>query len=516
MPDDLTLQRLFHGVWERFGDRTAVVTKDQTWSYRDLGRQIRWTARRLHDMGVRPGVHVALLLTNGIEYVLADQAIINLGAVKIPINTMLSALEVNAILTDSQAEVVILDDHRAADVRQAASPQLRQLLIAGDVATRPGDTAPDDEAAGPDVRPSAPDNVALIAYTGGTTGRQKGVIHTHRGLVLNALAHVIETGLLDDERMLLTTPLPHTAGYLLHAGLLKGATCIIDTRFDPDRVLDLLADGALTFLFVVPTMIYRLLDRAAGRDAVGTGSLRTILYGAAPITRDRLEEGLRRFGPVFMQLYGQTEAPNFLTRLTREDHDLTRPEILASCGRAAMMMDVAALGDDGSALQPGQTGEICARGPYVMAGYYDLPGRTAETLRGGWLHTGDLGYVDADGYVFLLDRKNDMIITGGLNVYSAEVENVLAGHSGIAASAVVGIPHSDWGEAVVAFVVPVSSRTFDATAAAEHCRRHLAGYKCPKAYRVIDSLPVTGYGKVDKKALRAAWQQESDRTKGSP
>jgi fatty-acyl-CoA synthase len=206
-----------------------------------------------------------------------------------------------------------------------------------------------------------------------------------------------------------------------------------------------------------------------------------------------------------MQLYGQSEAPNFLTRLTREEHDLSRPDRLTSCGRPATMVRIAVLDDGGELVPPGTPGEICARAPYVMAGYHGLPDKTAETLRGGWLHTGDLGLVDTDGYVHLLDRKNDMIISGGMNVYSTEVENVLQACPGVGQVAVVGIPHPDWGEAVVAFVVPRAGEDFDEPAAVARCRAQLAAYKRPKAYRRLATLPVTAFGKVDKKALRAGW-----------
>jgi fatty-acyl-CoA synthase/long-chain acyl-CoA synthetase len=256
---------------------------------------------------------------------------------------------------------------------------------------------------------------------------------------------------------------------------------------------------------MVPTMIYRLLDAAEGRE-LDLSSLRTILYGAAPITPERLEQGLHRFGGVFMQLYGQSEAPNFLTRLAREDHDPLLPERLASCGRPATLVTVAVLDDHSNHLPPGQVGEICARAPYVMNEYLGLPDKTATTLRDGWLHTGDIGFIDDDGYLHLLDRKNDMIISGGMNVYTTEVEQVVSACPGVAQVAVVGVPHPDWGEAVVAFVVPAEG--FDEDAVMQRCRAELAAYKRPKAFQRVETLPVTSVGKVDKKRLKSgcsAW-----------
>ena len=504
---DLTLRTLFDGTLERFGERPALVFAERTWSYRELAREANRLAHALVAAGVGPGTPVALMMSNRAEYVVADQALLRCGAAKVPINDMLSPSEIAYILGDSGAVVAIADAGMAPAALASDATDLHTVVLVGEGSV-PGTVAWCDllEAREPDVPPAVPvagGDVGLIAYTGGTTGRQKGVVHTQRGLAVNILAHVVEMGLGDDERLLLTSPLPHSAGFVLQAGLLKGALHLLERRFDPEVVLARIADDRATFLFMVPTMIYRLLDRAEGRQ-VDLSSLRTILYGAAPITRERLEQGLRRLGPVFMQLYGQTEAPNFLTRLTREDHDPAHPERLGSCGRAATLAEIAILDEDGTPVPPGEPGEVCARAPYVMAGYHGLPEKSAETLRGGWLHTGDLGRMDAEGYVHLLDRKNDMIISGGVNVYSTEVENVVQGCPGVAQVAVAGVAHPDWGEAVVAFVVPATGG-FDEGAAEATCRAQLAAYKRPKAYRRLDALPVTPYGKVDKKALRADW-----------
>ncbi|HEY0813128.1 MAG TPA: AMP-binding protein [Pseudonocardia sp.] len=508
-----TLKELFAGVPERFGDRPALVVDGRTWSHRELGREANRLAHGLAARGVRPGTPVALLTSNRAEYVIGDLALIRLGAAKVPVNDMLSPSEIGFVLADSGTEVAIADAGLLQAALAAPAPALRHVVDidgAADGTDARVRSWRDTLTGAADTEPAAqpqPDGVGLIAYTGGTTGRQKGVVHTQRGLVANVLAHVVETGFQDDERLLLTTPLPHSAGYLLQAGLLKGACHHVERRFDADRVLDAVTRDGITFLFMVPTMIYRVLDRAAARGiaAADLASLRTILYGAAPITLERLEEGLARFGPVFMQLYGQTEAPNFLTRLTREDHDPRRPDRLTSCGQRVTLMEVAVLDERDGRVAAGTVGEVCARGPYVMAGYHGLPDKTAETLRGGWLHTGDIGFLDDEGYVHLLDRTNDMIISGGMNVYSTEVENVVALGQGVGQVAVVGVPHPDWGEAVVAYVVPTGPDAFDEAATVAVCRRELAAYKRPKAFRTCPTLPVTPYGKVDKKALRKEW-----------
>ena len=506
-----TLRSLFLTALDRFGDEPAVTAADGTRTYRRLVADADRLARFLVGHGVGPGVPVALMLSNGAEYVVADQAVLRCGAVKVPLNDLLADAESRYILADSGAVVAIATESQLptalAALADGATPL--RLVVAVDGAG-PGTTSwADALAAGPATPPDVdvgPDDPGLILYTGGTTGRPKGVVHSQRRLVLNLFSHVLEMGLGDDERMLLTSPLPHAAGFLLQAGLLKGAHAHVVRGFDADRVLRDIERERITFLFAVPTMIYRLLDRAAvPRDGAPRDltSLRTLLYGAAPITRDRLVQGLDLLGPVFMQLYGQSEAPNFITRLRREDHDPARPERLSSCGRPVGMARVRIVGDDGADVARGGVGEVAALTPYTMTGYHDLPEKTAETVRDGWLFTGDVGRLDEDGYLYLVDRKNDMIISGGMNVYSTEIENVIAQVVGVAQVAVVGVPHPDWGEAVVAFVVAGAQGAPTPDAVIAHCRSVLSRYKVPKEVHLVSALPVTAVGKLDKKALRA-------------
>ncbi|WP_033289078.1 AMP-binding protein [Amycolatopsis jejuensis] len=505
-----TLRGLYADVLERFGDRTALVRDGRALSYRELAYQANQLANALHAKDVGPGDPVAVAMGNRAEFLVADQAIIRLGATKVPVNPVLTDREIGMILGDSGAKVAIAD-RACASAIQALSPNPVEQVIAvdepsgadlswADVLASADGTRPPEV----DVDPASP---ALLIYTGGTTGRPKGVVHHQQGIVANLLAHVIEIGLLDDERMLLTTPLAHAAGSLAQAGLLKGATIHLEQRFDPGAVLDHLAQNRVTFTFMVPTMIYRLLDRLETRPA-DVSSLRTVLYGAAPILRERLRQGLERIGPVFMQLYGQTEAPNFITRLTREDHLRGGGTLLTSCGRPALLMDVVALGENGRPASPGTVGEIGVRGPYVMARYHNLPDITEEKLRDGWLHTGDIGFVDDHGYVHLLDRNGDVIISGGMNVYSAEVENVLHRCPGVSQVAVVGVADPDWGEAVTAVVVPDDNDSFSISEATRVCRAELAPYKRPKHYVQLDALPTTPYGKVDKRMLRTTVMSE--------
>jgi len=492
---ELTLHSLITTSVDRFTDQPAITTPGGTLTYREITEQANLLAHRLITLGVQPGTPVALMLSNSAEWVVADQAIIRAGAAKVPVNDMLTTGEVDYILRDCGAQIAITNGHFTAQAHAAKLAHVIELVPGW--MPEGGATA---ERSGPPQVNITPHDTALILYTGGTTGRQKGVVHTQRGLATNLLAHLLELGFQDDERLLLTAPLAHSAGFLLQAGLSKGARIYVERKFNAHEVLRRIEAASITFLFLVPTMIYRLLDAADADDHVQVSSLRTILYGAAPINLERLNQGIARFGPVFMQLYGQSEAPNFLTRLTREDHVTADALRLTSCGRPAAMVRIAVLDEHGEPAEPGAIGEICARAPYLMEGYRGLPDKTSETLAGGWLHTGDIGSIDADGFVYLLDRKNDMVISGGMNVYTTEVEQVIGACDGVSQVAVVGIPDPDWGEAVTAFVVPKGD--YDEATVRDACRRLLATYKRPKSIVEVDALPTTAVGKVDKKLLR--------------
>ncbi|MEJ2889301.1 class I adenylate-forming enzyme family protein [Actinomycetospora aeridis] len=478
-----TLGAEFTAAFDRYRDRTAVEAGGRRWTFADLDRWSAAVARQLRDHGVRAGDPVALHLGNGVEFVVADVAVARLGAVKVPVNTLLPADTVRYIVEAVAARVAIVDPALGVDV--------------------PGPVIPVGDLAGPSDPPFSPpapvasDARAAIYFTGGTTGRPKGVVHTQASAVAVQYAQLLEAEIAQDDRLLLTTPLAHAAGLFAQSALIRGATCVIEPGFDADRVLDALRTRGITWTFLVPTMLYRLLDAVAGPEEFG---VRTIVYGAAPITPGHLARALEVFGPVFVQLYGQTECPNWGTRLAKDDHDPARPDLLDSCGRASIVADVMIASDDSSPVAAGETGEVCLRSPYLLQGYLDDPAATAEKfLPGGWIRTGDVGFLDEGGYLHLRDRRADMVISGGMNVYCREVEDVLADHPGVAQVAVIGVPHDDWGEAVHAVVVG----SVDADELLAWSRGRLAAYARPKSAELADELPVTPFGKVDKKALRA-------------
>lgn len=518
--EDTTLNSLFSQALSRFGSRVALEMEGQQITYSQLVAAAHRVAHALQELSVGPDVSVALLMSNCFEYVISDVAVMFAGATRIGLNDMLSPDDIRYILNDSGAKVLIVGQPFVS-VIQTLQPDLTELtsvvVVGATESLQSGWTSWEDFSAHQPASLAETtvrgDNRAIIVYTGGTTGLPKGVVHQQAPMVMNFLSHVIELGLLDDETLLLTTPLPHTAGFLLNAGLLKGARIIIEPRFNVDHVVQRLQQDGITVTFMVPTMIYRLLDVLEQRliPPLPT-SLRTIVYGAAPITVARLEQGMKWFGSVFLQLYGQSEAPDFITRLRKEDHrqGLVQHDRLASCGQPVMMAEVRIVSDDGHEVACGEVGEVTTKTPYNMAEYLHLPEKTQEVLKDGWLYTGDMGYMDEQGYIYLVDRKKDLIITGGMNVYSSEVENVIQRYPGVLQVAAIGVPDEDWGESVMAVVVADPTKQLDAADILQWCRQYLGKYKRPKSIVFVDTLPVTAYGKMDKKLLRKTyWQGES-------
>jgi long-chain acyl-CoA synthetase len=305
-------------------------------------------------------------------------------------------------------------------------------------------------------------------------------------------------------------PLSHGAGFHALAAVARAAHQVIPdaVSFDPAAILDVIRERRVTNTWLVPTQIVMLTDAAekAGISGSDLPSLERVVYGGAPITPAAITRALERFGAIFVQLFGQGETPMTATVLRREDHV---PELLGSAGRARPGIEIRIVGPHDEALPPGEIGELVVRGPSVMTGYWRRPEATAETLVGGWLHTGDLGRMSDDGIIHLLDRAKDLIISGGSNVYAVEVEEVLASHGSVADVAVVGVPDDLWGEVVVAAVVPAVGRQFDHAALDALARSRLAGYKIPRRYVALTALPRNAYGKVVKRELRETLAQES-------
>jgi fatty-acyl-CoA synthase len=493
-----------------YPEHPAIEFDDRTLTYGDVERWSGALAEMFLSLGLGPGSRVAVLADNCPEFIITTVATARVGAAKVPVNPVLPQDTIRYALDLSDTDVLVVGPEFVEKAAGAVEGLDRVRLIQFGDAVRLNGAAefPTLQASVTStfvVGARAPaDAPAAVQFTGGTTGRPKGVLHTQAALMSYHVAQIAEAEIRRQERMLLMTPLAHAAGNLAETALIRGATVVLHRGFSVPDAGRAIRENGISWTFLVPTMLYRLLDQWPEEENSSDLALDTIVYGAAPMSPRRLEEAIARFGLVFIQLYGQTECPNWGTRLAKADHDLARPERLASCGQASLMVDVKVVDDDGHEVAPGETGEICLRAPYVLSEYVKNPEATAEKFLGGFIRTGDIGVMQPDRFVYLKDRKGDMIITGGMNVYSREVEDVLQAHHAVSAAAVVGLPDDDWGEAVVA--VLTATEPIGADELKAWCRDKLANYAIPKRFEIVRRIPETPYGKVDKVALREQLQ----------
>jgi long-chain acyl-CoA synthetase len=501
-----------HRALQQHPDKTAIVGAELRLTYRAWVDRSARLATVLHAHGVTRGTRVAIFAGNEATYLVCYAALWWIGAVACPINTRWSRPEIAFSLRDCGVELLLVDARHApiaAALRDEVAA-LRHVLRLDDGAL---DYLMGQAAPAVDQR-CGDDELAAVLYTGGTTGHPKGVMLSHRNLGAAALARLAATPQLSDSVVLLATPMFHAASigrFLPH--VMAGATCVVVPDFRAEEVFALIEAEGVTDLPLVPSMLQTLLEHSqfAPQRLL---SVRRIGYGAAPIDEALLERALRALpGVDFAQSYGMTECAALATISLPSDHgrEARSSGRSRSAGRACAVMELRILGPDGEDICMGEVGEIVLRGPNVMLGYWNRPEETAQALRDGWLHTGDAGRLDTQGCLFVVDRLKDMIVTGGENVYGAEVENALLSHPAVKACSVFAIPSVQWGEAVHAVVV-----LRDGIPAAEaelraHCRLILAGYKCPKQIEFSDALPMTAAGKVAKNILRAPYWQGHER-----
>ncbi|MFP4625553.1 MAG: long-chain-fatty-acid--CoA ligase [Natronomonas sp.] len=495
---------------DRNPDRDAIVypTRDQRWSYAEFDERVDRLATALADLGVEKGDRVSTMLFNGSEIVLTVYACARIGAVFNPLNYRLPAGEVEFILEDAGSSLLIYEDDTSEAV-EAARPNLsveEYIYIDDDVPEFAHDfyallesTDPDP----PDVAVTGDDTYAFI-YTSGTTGRPKGVVHQHRDMMEHNLICIAESGLQKDDVGLSALPLYHCAE--LHANFFPrvqmGATNVIHHEFDPQAVLQAIDEHGVTVLFAAPTAWNGLAQTAEVVDA-DTSSLRLGLYGASPMPADVLEACMDHFCDDYLQAYGMTEIGPCGT-FQHPDDQIPKQ---GSAGVPALNHRVRIVepdADPDDRVPQGEVGEILLAGPCTMSEYWNRPEATAESLKEAngveWYFSGDLGYLDEDGYLFVVDRKDDMIISGGENIYPTEVEDVLFGHPDVVEAAVVGEPHDEWGETVVAYVVGETDA--DELDAFVRESDDLADFKRPREYNFVAELPKNPSGKVQKFKLR--------------
>ena len=486
-------------------DKVALIEGDQRMTYGELNGRVNRIARALLRLGVARGDRVGLLGRNSVEWVAAYFALGKIGAIVVPLNFWYRGEEIQYAFTQAGCSVLLAEAGYTAlveGVREALTG-LRHVVYFGAGAAGPGPSLAALGAAEPGDEPAGgPDeeDPSVIIFTSGTTGFPKGATFTHRRQVLGSTVFALETGMRESDTAVLVYPLFHVGGIdcLLLPMLIAGGTVVVLDRPEPREVLRAIERHRATFQFCVPTLWRRLL-RELAVESVDVSSVRLCLSSSDTITRETLLGIKEHFGAPVIQLYGLTEAC-VVTHFLKAEHHESR---LGSVGRPHPFVDVRIVDEAGRDVRPGEVGQILMRGPTVMAGYWNMPEKTAETIRDDWLHSGDLGRVDEDGFLYIMGRGKDMIISGGENIYPAAIERVLREHPDVRDVAVVGLPDPEWSEAVCAVIVPREGAAPSAESIVAFVSGRLAGYNRPKHVVLVDALPVTtATGKVQKAELR--------------
>ena len=472
--------------------------------YGQLADRVARLARAMRDGGLAPGDRVALFMRNHPAYLEVLYAAWWAGLAVVPINAKLHLREAQWILDHAQAPWAFVTPDVGAGLQAPgrivdATAAQYQALFSSSPAS---------------VAERRPDDLAWLFYTSGTTGKPKGVMLTHRNLITMGLTYFVDVDPIDGrDAIVYGAPMSHGAGLYAIPHVMAGARHVMPASggFDPAEMFGLARTVGRLSMFAAPTIVKRLVDHAEATGSDGTG-FKTIVYGGAPMYVADIQRALRIMGQRFVQIYGQGESPMVITSLPRPYlADAAHPRYLqrlASVGFAQAPVQVRVATAEGEPLPVGEVGEVLVRGDTVMAGYWRDPDATAAALRDGWLFTGDMGSLDEDGFLTLKDRSKDVLISGGSNIYPREVEEVLLLHPAVAEVAVIGAPDPEWGEIVVAFVVPLPGRRIDAQMLDAHCLDQIARFKRPKHYEIVQALPKNNYGKVLKRELRERLRQE--------
>ena len=493
----------------RFRDRVAVECEGEARTFAQLGDRVTRLARGLLALGLMPGDRVLDLQGNSITGVESDLAIRSAGLVRVALNHRLHPSDWERITADSGARAIVVAGEHAVGAA-ALIESLEHVVAVGGGAGLPYESIIAGQSAG--VLPARePDTGCGLHYSSGTTGQPKGARRTHRNWFASVtnMTHDVLGGVPSrDDVYVHAGPITHTSGLFLLPFLVAGARQVVLPRWDPDAFVEAITERGGTHTAVVPTMIARLLGHAgATRDSLA--GLRMLAYAGAPMPPEQMRQAYEQLTPNLVQYYGLVEAIPPVTVLTADDHArgvTGEPDLLGSAGRAALGVEIGVVDEDGRPVPTGEMGEVITRGDHVMAGYWNATGRAdlAKSVREGWLHTGDLGRLGGDGHLWLVDRKGDMIISGGYNIYPREVEDVMAEVPGVHEVAVLGLPDTDWGQRVVAFYTTTGGGPVDEQVIMDHCRSRLASYKKPKELRRIDAFPLSSTGKIAKKTLRSS------------
>lgn len=495
-------------------DSDYLIFGEQRFTYREAQRFSYRVANGLLALGCRKGTHAAVWASNDAVGWLCTLSIWRAGLTWVPINPRNSAEENGYILDAFDCEVLFFQQ-RFSEVVASLRPKLpkvsQYICIDGEwEGVLSLDRWIADKPELPPVVEYAMEDVCCLQPTGGTTGKPKGVMNTHRAiqtLIASWLA-AMQYPVGQRPVNLAAAPLTHASGIMTLVTSVRAGAVVILPRLEPGPLLDAIEKYRITELYLPPTVIYVLLD-LPGVNQRDYSSLRYFIYAAAPMSTEKLRRAIKTFGPVMMQGYGQTEAPGTISYLAPEEHfingEIAPDSRLSSCGRSYPLVRCAILDSENRPVPDCDVGEICVAGDILMKGYYKDPQKTAETIIDGWLHTGDVGFFDREGYLHITDRKKDMIITGGYNVFSAEVEGVVNSHPAVRDCAVIGVPDDKWGEAVKAVVELNAGSTVTAEEIIALCKQRLGSVKAPKSVDFVDKLPRSSAGKLSKRELRVKY-----------
>jgi acyl-CoA synthetase (AMP-forming)/AMP-acid ligase II len=501
-----------------FPGKTAVVFEGRRLSYAEFASRTRRFAAALASGGLQKQARFAILAQNCPEYFEAVGAAEMAGFIAVTLNWRLAVQELAQIIADSTPTVLIFEEQFRAQAEslRSQSGSLERFIVIG-TATDWAESYEQVVAAAPDAPPATrpqPDDGVYLIYTSGTTGKPKGVLLSHRAILTAAVGISWESGVRPTDRMLIVMPLFHIGGKINElAYMVLGATIFLHRAFDATAMLRCIEQERITSAHFAPVMVRAILDHPE-LASFRKDSLRTIQYASAPMSVAQLREAMAAFGPIFTQVYGMTECV-VGTILHAHDHkpDGTEAEVrrLASAGQPFFDHAIRVARPDGTECAPEEIGDILIRGPSVMTGYWNNSTATVETLRDGWMHTGDVGFFDAEQFLFIVDRKKDMIVSGGENIYSREVEEALVTHPAVLQAAVIGVPDSRWGESVKACIVLRPGAAASEDELIQHCRSQIASFKKPRSIDFLDALPRLFNGKTDKKQLRARYWQGQGR-----
>ncbi len=494
-----------------------IIPGDRTCTFLELQERVYRLANALSRLGVKKGDRVAILAENCFEYPEMYLAIGKIGGVVTPLNFRFAAPEIEHLINDSAPKVIILQQ-RYASLIESLRPGLHSIehyISMGHSSDMMeyNELLASSEPKMLNVEIGGDDLFCLI-HTGGTTGTPKLTMLTHRNLVSCALVWIIETGTKYNETFMVISPLFHTgAAWPLFFNFMLGNTFVALEKFDVGQILQGIEKYRVTGTLWMSQLISMIINHPdVAEKKADLSSLRTVIAGASVMPEPDLRRLIQLFPRIRVTNHGgQTECGIF-TGIRLEEHLNTSPEKLLSAGKVAVNMEIKVVDEEDNELAARQVGELCVRGDGVMKGYWNKPEESAWSLRGGWQHTGDVCWIDEDGYLYYVDRKKDMIKTGGENVYSKEVEDVLYSHPAVEGAVVIGVPDEKWGEAVRALIIPKKGQKVTPEELIAHCRKHIAGYKCPKAIEFRDDFPRTSLGKIDKKKMREPYWKALNRT----